>query len=152
MATEFESRLQQFDAEHGHKKPAAKKSPSPKPKVLAKWIEVSQTILEDGPPKRRDYEIVVFRNDCELRETAKRKYVLRKTGCDFLNGRTQENAREKLRQLLLHDDVRMLAEGVDANDFDTLPHEETATKALIEGTADIYVDKYKMGLTRSPTP
>jgi hypothetical protein len=109
-------------------------------KTIATWIELSQGLLTDGPPKRRDYETVLFINDCELRETPNGKRYLRRTAsCEFVNAATEDKMRDKVRQYVLREDVRMLAKGLDANDSDQLPRRvDDPSEEIINGTDDVY--------------
>jgi hypothetical protein len=120
----------------------------PKPNVIAKWTEMSQMFLQDGPPKRQDYEAGLFLNRCEVRQTTKGTVLYRSVAMEFLYAPTADELAEKVRLFILHDDLRMLAKGIDANDFATLPQEQkNPPKAIVEGTDEVYADKYAIGAT-----
>jgi hypothetical protein len=118
----------------------------PKPMILKAWTEMSQGFLYDGPPKREDFEAVLFVNHCELRKTNGDPYLLRNHSCVFLTADTKKEIKEKVRDYMLRDDVRLLAKGVESNDFDTLPkREQSPDRGIIDGTADIYEAKEEVG-------
>jgi hypothetical protein len=111
----------------------------PKPKILRTWREMAQTYLVDGPPRRDDYEAILWVNRCELRETPKGRYILRSVGIEPITADTKEELEKEIARFMLQEDVRLLARGLESNDFDMLPNrDENPAEDVIEGTADIY--------------
>lgn len=114
-----------------------------KPKIIRSWIEASQGLLADKKAKPGlPLEGCVFINNCEVRQTTGRPYLLRSPTVHFVTGSTPDEVELKIGQFLLREDVRLLADGIEANDQDTLPRRvDDPPEDVLEGTADIYADK-----------
>ena len=114
----------------------------PKSKIIAQWIEMSQGYMYDGPPKKTTYEAVLFINRCELRERASGERRLhRHTGCEFISAVDKAGMEDKIGSFMLREDVRLLAKGLDANNFRILPAEDKdPAQSVIDGTdEEIYM-------------
>jgi hypothetical protein len=112
----------------------------PRPKTIAKWIEMSQGFIHSRPPKQRDWEATLFINSVEVREHANgRKYLLRTAGCEFLDADSEQEMKDRVGAFMLREDVRLLAAGLEANDTDALPRRvEDPPEEILNGTDDIY--------------
>lgn len=111
-----------------------------KAKIIRSWIELSETFLT--PPKQREgaFEATLFTNRCELREKPDGSLLLRSTGITALTARSQDELDRKIRDFAMREDVRLLAKGVESNDFDTLPKEQkNPPQDIIDGTSDVYM-------------
>lgn len=111
-----------------------------KPKTIASWLEMSQSYLTDGPPKVRHYEAIVFVNRCEVRETPTgKRYLLRNLGIETLIAPTRRTLEDRVSDFAMRDDVRLLARGLETNDFDALPRKSAnLTSELLDGSCDLY--------------
>lgn len=88
------------------------------------WKEASQTFLSDGPPKLRQHEAFLFVNTCEVRERKSgTRYLRRSVGLEIIQAANKEELERRVGEFCLRDDVRLLAAGLEANDFDLLPRE-----------------------------
>src|SRR5689334_7359974 len=97
----------------------------PKSKTIATWREMSQEFIHNQPPKQNDWQACLFVNTVEVRETPQgRKYLIRKVGCEWLPADSKEEMEKAVSDFILQEDVRLLAKGLSANDFDRLPRED----------------------------
>lgn len=116
----------------------------PKAKTIASWIEISQTYLSDKPVLS-PYEAVLLLNRCEVRETATGRYLQRTLGTESITARTQKEMEKRVGEFVLQDNVRVLAKGLEPNDWDLLPRK---TKNVPSEAADIYIPKESIGEAR----
>lgn len=114
-----------------------------RPNTLASWIEMSQGYLEDGPPKRNDYGAWLFINHCEVRvRKSGVRYLIRNTSVEFIRETSKRKRSEAVMAFVERADVRLLVEGLEANDFDALPRQTNdPDQSIIDGTSDLYAPK-----------
>ena len=114
-----------------------------KSQIKSTWIEMSQGFLYDGPPKRRVHEAILFTNHCELRQTPSgSRYVQRRLEVESVVGATREEMDRRLVEFMERAAVRMLSDGIEANNHQLLPARvNNPPYELVAGTAEIYADK-----------
>lgn len=109
---------------------------STKPKIK-RWIEVDPIYLTDN--KKKPLEAFVFLNHCRINLSAKTPVLRRSNGFQTLTADSPDGISEALLSLLERRNVRLLAEGLSANDYRKLPREvRNPPKAIVRGTARIY--------------
>ena len=113
---------------------------SPRPEVLATWTELSQGYLEDGPPKQRHHKAWLFVNRCELRRRKSGvRYLIRSTGIEIVEAKSKRALAEAVVTFAEQPNVRLLADGLESNDFDTLPRrDDDPDQSIVDGTSDLY--------------
>lgn len=117
-------------------------------KLIASWVEISQTYFSDRPPLS-PYEAVLLMNRCEVRETTKGLYLQRTLTTESIKAESQKEMEKLVGQFVLQDNVRVLTKGLEPNDFDSLPREtKKVPSEMLDGTAAIYVPKNSIGETR----
>jgi hypothetical protein len=109
-------------------------------KVIQSWIEISQSFIHNQPPRQRDWEATLFVNRVEVREDSKGgRYLVRSTGCEFIPANDKQQMEDRIGKFMLREDVRILAKGIDANDFHMLPKEEKdPPESILNGLDDLY--------------
>lgn len=113
----------------------------PKAEVLSTWIELSNGMVLDEPPKRDDFEGILFVNQCEVRRTKNGENVYRSSGIRVFNAPTRDELDEKIAEFANQSDVRLLVDGIDANDSKRLPRRQPLSEGLRDGWAEIYKPK-----------
>lgn len=84
---------------------------------LDQWIELSNTFLKDEPPKRDNYVAYLFTNLCTVRNGT----LTRKTHIEVIEAETLEALEGLILDYTERPDVRILAQGIEANNFTALP-------------------------------
>jgi hypothetical protein len=114
-----------------------------KPMTIARWTELANDCLVDGPPKQEMFETWLFINRCEVRQRgSKPPYLLRQTGVVNFRASTQKGLDQQVMFFVASKNVRLLVEGLESNDFDVLPKKvQPVPQDVLDGTASIYQPK-----------
>lgn len=121
------------------------------PKVVKEWTELAQGYLFDGPAKRSkqtNHKAFMFINRCALkRRKDTTTYLLRDHTVETLEATSRRALDRKIFEFVQRPDVRLLAEGIETNDFDLLPKKlKNPAPNIVNGTAKIYAPRQEAGL------
>lgn len=107
--------------------------------VISKWMECGQGFIHNSPPRQENWNAYLFLNTVEVRENAAgQKRLFRKRDVKELPASSKPEMQDEIAGFVMGG-VRMLREGIEANDEHLLPLEEKNPPAeVIDGTAKIY--------------